>query len=199
MIKQMLEKFQKDIGEIFKGIPLHPNHITLASVLFAILGSYFIFLARWEGLLLFLIAFLIDGLDGAVARSKNLVSPFGAYIDGICDRIVEFFALLPLILNSEYTLAAVLVLFFGTCMTSFSKAYADHRNICDAKTASKLRTLFPRTERTIAIFISLILYLQQSEYLAIWIWACAVTSIVAFINLQFEAYCKATKNGQTDE
>ncbi len=194
MIKQSLEEFQKNVGEFFKWLPIHPNHITILSVVFAVFGAYFLFLQEWIGLLFFLFSFLFDGLDGAIARSKNITSKFGAYMDGICDRLSEFFALLPLILNAQYLLPALLVLFFGTCMTSFSKAYADHRGVCDAKIASCLKTLFPRTERVISIFIALILYLQQSEYLIYWIWICAFASIVAFINIQFEAYYKATRN-----
>jgi len=198
MIKDSLSDLQKKVGEILSFLPIHPNHITILSVVFAAFGAYFIFDKNWIGMLFILLAFAFDGLDGAIARAKKLSSKFGAYMDGICDRVVEFFVLLPFILDSNYVLPSALILFFGTCMTSFSKAYADHREVCDAKTAAKLRTLLPRTERVIAIFIALALYLNGNAEVNYLLWAISIASIIAFINLQLEAYYKAKKNEQDD-
>jgi len=188
MLKDSLLEIQKKVGSAFAFLPLHPNYITILSVLFSVLGAYFIFEKNFLGLICILFAFLFDGLDGAIARAKNLSSAFGAYLDGISDRLVEFFALLPVIMDANYMLPSVFILFFGTCMTSFSKAYADHRLVCDAKVASKLRTLLPRTERVIGIFIALGLYLSGVVEVVYLLWAIALLSIVAFINLQIEAY-----------
>lgn len=198
MLKKSMSGLQKKVGEMIAFLPLHPNHITILSVIFSIGGAYFIFERNWIGMIFVFLAFVCDGLDGAIARAKKLSSNFGAYLDGICDRLVEFFALLPLILDVQYTLPSVLILFFGTCMTSFSKAYADHRLVCDAKTAAGLRTLLPRTERVIGIFVALGLYLYGVVEVNYLLWVIAFASIVAFINLQFEAYNRRQKDGARD-
>ena len=130
------------MGDFFKWLPCHPNDITILSFAAAIAGSYFIFLREPLGLAFFLLAFLFDGLDGAVARAKKLETAFGAYLDGILDRLVEFFALLPLFFNSTLMVPSLLVLFFGSCMTAFSKAYASHRGLMDAKRPRACRRSF---------------------------------------------------------
>lgn len=191
MLKEKLSEVQKMSGNILRPLPLHPNHITLLSVLIAAAGSYYVFQKDLLGVALIALSFAVDGLDGALARAKNLVSKFGAYLDGITDRIVEFFALLPLFFSPQFMLPALITLFFGSCMTAFSKAYADHREIMDAKTAAKLPTLLPRAERVIGIFIVLILYLLgYAEAAAYILWLLATLSVLSFIWLQKEAYSK---------
>ncbi len=194
MMKGSLSGFQEKIGEIIRPLPLHPNHITILSVIFAIAGSYFLWKNDALGLAFFVLAFAIDGLDGALARAKNLTSNFGAYLDGISDRFVEFFAILPLLFQAQLMLPSIFTLFFGTCMVSFSKAYADHREVLDSKTASKLKTLLPRAERVIGIFICLALvqfnYIYEATLL---MWALAILSAVSVIYLQFEVYSKLGK------
>lgn len=190
MIKEKLSELQKIAGDIIRPLPLHPNHITLLSLAIAAFGSYYVFQKDMLGVALIALSFAVDGLDGALARAKNQVTKFGAYLDGITDRIVEFFALLPLFFDAQLMLPVLITLFFGSCMTSFSKAYADHREIIDAKTAAKLHTLLPRAERVIGIFLVLILYLlgyPESVYI---IWILAILSIISVIWLQFEAYSK---------
>lgn len=187
MIKNSLAGLQEKIGKMFSFLPLHPNHITVLSLACAAFGAYFVYEKNIFGLVLFLFAFLFDGLDGAIARAKSLSSAFGAYLDGICDRLVEFFALLPFFFYPEFVFPSLLALFFGTCMHSFSKAYADHRLVCDAKTAAGLKSFLPRTERVIGIFLALLL-LVIGEISFAWylLWALAALSIIAFLMLQFE-------------
>lgn len=194
MLKDMLAGVQKKVGDAFCILPIHPNHITVLSVVCSMVGAILIFSRDWVGMGFILLAFAFDGLDGAIARAKNLSSKFGAYLDGVCDRMVEFFAILPFILDMKYSLSAIIILFFGTCMLSFSKAYASHRGICDAKTAAGLKTILPRTERVLLVFLALGLYLNGNYEVEYLLWAIAVVSIVAFINLQLEAYSKAKRN-----
>ena len=196
MIKKKLGKLQASIGNLFKWLPCHPNDITLLSLVAAIAGAYFVFLKDPLGILFFLLAFAFDGLDGAVARAKKLTSAFGAYLDGILDRLVEFFALLPLFFDASLMLPSLLVLFFGSTMTAFSKAYADHREVMDAKSAAGMRTLLPRAERVIGIFLALVLFVYGYAKEAGWLlWAVAALSIVSFACLQHEAYKKSGQGG----
>lgn len=190
MLKEKGKKMQSDIGEMLKPLPLHPNHLTALSLIFAAIGSYFAFRNDMLAIVLFIMAFAFDALDGAVARAKNLASTFGAYMDGICDRLVEFLALLPLFFSPEFLFPALLTLFFGTCMTSFSKAYASHRKLTDEKTAASMKTFMPRTERAMGILLVLALFIY-GEVMYAWYLLCAISavSVLSFIILQYEA-CK---------
>jgi phosphatidylglycerophosphate synthase len=194
MLKSSLSNLQKKAGKALSFLPLSPDQCTLLSVLFAAIGSYCIFQLSPLSLLFFLIAFLLDALDGALARAKGLSTPFGAYLDGICDRLVEFLALFPLFFLPSFMLPALLTLFFGSCMNSFSKAYADHRMGVDSGKAAAMRNLLPRAERTIGIFISIALllfgYAQLSDFL---LWAVAMLSMASFVLLQPEAARLAAK------
>jgi archaetidylinositol phosphate synthase len=189
MLKNSLGGLQKKIGDMFRFVPFTPNQITVFSVFLAALGSYYIYLKNPLGPLFCLLAFTIDGLDGALARAKNLVSEYGAYLDGISDRLVEFFSLLPLIFSLELILPSVLILFFGTCMTSFSKAYADHRGVMNRDKAAKMGTILPRTERVTLVIFALVLYVFDYYVQTTWIlWLAAVLSVISFIGLQIEVY-----------
>ena len=194
MIKDSLLGLQKKVGDIFSVLPLHPNHITVLSVLFSAIGAYFIFEKNWIGLACILLAFLFDGLDGAVARAKRLSSAFGAYLGGISDRLVEFFALLPFFFYPEFIFPSLLLVFFGTCMHSFSKAYADHREVLGAKSAAGLKSFLPRTERVIGIFAAVfLLIIGEVSYAWYLLWLLAAVSVIAFCVLQLRVFDAAKK------
>jgi phosphatidylglycerophosphate synthase len=67
-----------------------PNGVTLLSLFVAVIAVLaFFFSSRMLGLWLFVLSFLFDMLDGALARKTNRVTHFGAYLDSVTDKIVE--------------------------------------------------------------------------------------------------------------
>jgi CDP-diacylglycerol--glycerol-3-phosphate 3-phosphatidyltransferase len=77
-----------------------PNQLTLlrfcmTAVFAAILQSDWAFAAT-AGLILFGLASLTDYADGAIARSRNLVTDFGALMDPLVDKILTATALICL-------------------------------------------------------------------------------------------------------
>jgi len=66
---------------------LNPNHVTLASLFTSIIASFLLALGLpvLYGLLVFVSGFL-DGVDGALARLTNRVTPRGGLLDSISDR-----------------------------------------------------------------------------------------------------------------
>lgn len=154
---------QEKLGGFLKFLPMTPNQLTVLSVVFSIIGLFFfIHSSFWAAFLLYGLAFVIDGLDGALARAKGLVSSKGAFLDGVADRFVEFFILvgfvsldLPVLLFPPVYWIFSLV-FFGTCMTSFIKAYADHRKAIPPDSAANLKGILERAERSILIMASVL-------------------------------------------
>lgn len=176
------------LGRWLGWIPLHPNTITLASVFIA----FFAFLAydgSFEGkissFILFIFAFLFDVVDGAIARAKRLVTKEGAFIDGVADRVVEFFLILTLFrvfaFLPDVQLALIAILFFGTCMTVFVKAYAEHQGVLDHERAAKLPGILERAERSILLLIAFaLLIFGQADYGVCALYAAAILSFITF-------------------
>jgi len=97
----------------------------------------FYFLVKGEFLIsTVLLAFtsFIDVIDGAVARATKKASIFGAYLDTIVDRLIEFVTILGLflvgypdfILPMNFWLASLL---FSCLMITYSKAAASEKGL----------------------------------------------------------------------
>jgi phosphatidylglycerophosphate synthase len=160
MIKgnKLAGKAQEIMGSLLKPLPITPNEMTVASVLIAFAGLYFFMnIDYWMAYGLYALALLVDGLDGALARAKKLASPKGAFLDGVADRFVEFAMLIgfigvgmpAVVLPAVYWIMGML--FFGTCMTSFIKAYADHRKALSHEEAVGMSGIFERAERVVLL------------------------------------------------
>ena len=72
--------------------PLSPNHITVLSCLIGIFGALcFLPGGYWGpvlGALLLQFSVVLDCCDGEVARVKFMESPFGDWLDNVCDTVV---------------------------------------------------------------------------------------------------------------
>lgn len=176
------------IGKCFGWLPINPNTVTLASVFLALL-AYLSFVPITEGylisLILFGLAFFFDALDGAIARAKKMTSKEGAFLDGITDRLVEFFLLLAILKifnnNSDVQVVIFSILFFGTCMTSFVKAYAEHKGMLRHENAEKLSGILERAGRSILLVGVFCLFaLKQQTYGVYGLYIIAGLSILTF-------------------
>lgn len=152
------------LGKVFGRLPIDPNAITILSVLMAIFG-YITWLplrdAKVQSIIFFALAFFFDALDGTVARIQKKETKQGAFLDGIADRFVEFFMVLVLFkiytFNIEVQFLLLTILFFGTFMTSFAKAYGEHQGLLSHEEALKVPGIFERTERCITLLVIFIL------------------------------------------
>ncbi len=92
------------------GTRLTPDALTAAGVTLCIAGSVAVYFEYkgwgwfWVGAALFVLGSILDILDGALARSQNLGSEFGAFIDSTVDRIGEGFMLgaIALVLRARW-------------------------------------------------------------------------------------------------
>lgn len=89
-----------------------PNKLTIIRILLvpvmvaiSLLGTYGVIKGEFLGIgiefwtlnLIFIIASITDKLDGSIARSKNLVTNFGKFLDPIADKILVLTAMLILV------------------------------------------------------------------------------------------------------
>ena len=77
-------------AKLFRAIKFTPNGITILGFLIAVVAAYLVG-AGWllAGGIVFLFGGGLDLMDGALARLTGKVSPFGALLDSVFDRLSE--------------------------------------------------------------------------------------------------------------
>ncbi len=92
-----------------RGIPLRalaPNAITAAAMCFGLSGIRFAISGEWErAIVMIMIAGLLDGLDGRVARALRGESKFGAELDSLSDSLA--FGVAPALIIYLWSLVTV--------------------------------------------------------------------------------------------
>ncbi len=150
-----------------------PNAITVARIL---LVPYFVWLylnpapegllAPWWAVAVFTVAIATDGLDGAIARRRGLVTNLGKILDPIADKALIGAALVLLSLEGRVSwIATVLILVREIGMTVYRLAIIKHR-VIGASGGGKLKTVLQAI--TVGLFLSPIdvllpwaLYIEQ--------------------------------------
>lgn len=78
-----------------------PNKITISRILLIPVFMIVLYLPLEHreiiGLLIFLLASATDGIDGHIARSRNLVTNFGKFLDPLADKLLVAAALIALV------------------------------------------------------------------------------------------------------
>jgi len=167
--REWFKSEERFIGKTLGKLPITPNQWTSLSVVFALVGLYFIVTLNFGiAFIMFFFAGILDFVDGSVARAKNMSSKTGAYIDTVIDRYVEgimFFGLLfvalPDILVPAYIW--IFLALFGSLVTTYTKAAAREKRLVDEEWNGGLMS---RGERIILIFIIFILLALSQAYIA---------------------------------
>ncbi len=163
MLNEIRNKFKfldGILGKIFSKTGLTANQFTLISIVFAFISFYFLINLNFIlAFALFILAGILDLIDGAVARKTGETSNKGAYLDTICDRYVEGIVLLGfLFLPLTYFLLPpeiwIGLSFLGGLMTTYAKAAAKEKELIMKKPAP---AFFGRTERIISIALAIFL------------------------------------------
>lgn len=190
MLKQDegLRGAQTRIGKALAVIPFTPNQWTMLSVIVALAAGAMIALGNLiPGLAFFAFAALLDAVDGAVARARGETSALGGFIDGVADRFVEaifLFSFMSYPLPEVFIDAKIwlaLVVFLGTCMPSFIRAYADHKGVLPRDKALALGGLCERSERLAMIVIGLAAGLLFS--MELFVYSLMLVSLLSLITI----------------
>ncbi|UCD02673.1 MAG: CDP-alcohol phosphatidyltransferase family protein [Candidatus Aenigmatarchaeota archaeon] len=170
--RQRFEGVSAKIGKALAGLGLSPNQWTILSII-AALGSFYLLLQQSYifAAVFFIIAAFFDMADGAVARETGKSSKFGAYLDTMADRLVEFIIVLGMVFLAgagflpPFILPAVIwvfIFYFGSIMTTYAKSAAKEKGLVK----DELRGgLLERSERLIILFIGIVLAAISPMYL----------------------------------
>lgn len=186
MLKATLSNEQTD--RLTRGLAifgLSPNAWTIISLFPALAGLAALASHHLAtGMVLFGLSGAIDLVDGAVARATGKATARGAFLDGVVDRYVELLLCTGLMiylgrleflsLPSEIWFV---LLIFGSIMTSFVRAYADHRGVVkDPGELKKMGGLLERMERLMLLYTGMLLGLFDPQWLMA---AIAATAVLA--------------------
>jgi len=100
-----------------------PNQVTVFTFLLGMLSVVVAFFSPALGGILLQISSTLDGLDGEIARAQMRTTKFGAWLDSVLDRYVDFAFLSALafyIKPSWGFMPWVFLALFGTIMVSYS-------------------------------------------------------------------------------
>jgi CDP-diacylglycerol--glycerol-3-phosphate 3-phosphatidyltransferase len=159
-----------------------PNLITVVRILLAPL-FFWMLLAdagedgalRWAAAALFILAIATDGLDGAIARRRNLVTDLGKLLDPIADKVLTGAALIGLSILGElpwWVTIVILVREIGITVFRFVML-RDH--VIPASRGGKLKTVF----QSVAISLALLpLWLVLGDWVH---WVNTITMALALI------------------
>jgi archaetidylinositol phosphate synthase len=189
----MPSKFR--VRRIFKGLvwwiarPLaragaRPKTITYVSLLLALLAALILNITGSSivfGVLVFLSG-VFDGVDGVVARERNLASDIGAFTDSVVDKVsevlmlgsiaIEFSGTSFLSLRVEWW---VLIAITGWLLTSYTRSRASSLGVTDLDIG-----LGARSERLFTLVVFSILNLM--------LWGLVVVSVMGVLTAGYRFY-----------
>jgi CDP-diacylglycerol--glycerol-3-phosphate 3-phosphatidyltransferase len=167
-VRLKLKKLLDAIGGFFNRLGIHPNVITIISLVGNIIGSIFVALGHVTiGGLIVLVTAPLDAIDGTMARLRGEVTKWGAFVDSVSDRYSELLLLGALVLHfwqkqDFLSLGVTYLAACGAVLVSYIKARAESLGY-EAKIG-----FLSRLERYIVLIPCLIFNIPQ---IAIWILA----------------------------
>ncbi|KPL15400.1 hypothetical protein AMJ74_01615 [candidate division WOR_3 bacterium SM1_77] len=130
-IKEMGRKFfVRPLVAILLALNIHPNVITVSSLILAVIAFFFYKNGTfWAGAIFLFWCGIFDTFDGEIARHKNMISKLGSFLDSTVDRINEFIIYFGLYFyyfgKTSYVHYWILVAIFGSMMVSYTRARAE--------------------------------------------------------------------------
>jgi CDP-diacylglycerol--glycerol-3-phosphate 3-phosphatidyltransferase len=181
------------IAGFLNRLGIRPNTVTLIGLMGTIGCAILIAFGHmtWAGILL-LIMGPVDAMDGALARLRNEVSDWGAFVDAVTDRYSELFLFLGFLIYFiiQANTAGVILAYLaaaGSVLVSYVKARAD---------ASKLDAnvgLLTRVERYIVLIPGLIFNLPLPVLIIVAILA-NFTALQRILRVRRDAYRRLSQS-----
>ncbi len=167
-----------------------PNKLTMVRIL--MVPVFVIFVAMHDSaicqmiaLLLFIIASLTDLADGKIARSRNLVTDFGKFMDPIADKLLVMSALIMLVEQNRMPgWVCMLILAREFIVSGFRLVAASKGTVIAAGIWGKLKTVSQMIYIPMALFL---VPMKEVGADAHTVWN-VLTNIMMYISLALAVY-----------
>jgi CDP-diacylglycerol--glycerol-3-phosphate 3-phosphatidyltransferase len=166
----------RTIVRLFARTPITPNMITCFGFVLTLGAAALIIIGHlFTAGFVVLIAGFFDMIDGALARSTNRVTKFGAVLDSTLDRLSEAALMLSILFiyaDEQSTLGIIIVslALIGSLLVSYIRSRAEALGIaCEVG-------IFTRTERIIVLALGLLL--SRIDYVLI-----VTLGVIAFFSI----------------
>ncbi len=177
-VRPRVTRFLEPIGQSLAAVGVTPTVMTTAGLAIVIAGSIVIASdALRTGAIIVLVGSLLDGLDGSVARASDSVTPRGAFLDSVCDRLGDIAAFAGLgvaFAQDERVLLLVILAVGGALMVPYIRARADAEGF-DGKGG-----LMGRAERILLFCVGLIIG-QVEPMLWVFVGLVWLTALMRFV------------------
>lgn len=125
-----------------------PNTITLARIALVPIFVTLLFVAeskntleRWLAVAVFVLAISTDGIDGAIARKRNLITNLGKLLDPIADKALIGAALISLSLLGELSWFITGAILLREFSITIYRLIVAKRRVLAASTGGKFKTI----------------------------------------------------------
>lgn len=124
-----------------------PNIITMARILCVPFFVWSLFAipqdstARWLSVLIFIIIMISDGVDGAIARKRGLITNLGKLLDPIADKALLGGALVALAILGEFSWWVTIVILVRELGITAYRLVVVQREVVAASSGGKLKTI----------------------------------------------------------
>jgi len=145
---------------------------TLRLILIPVFVAFYYFMGRDNNIaaIIFIIASLTDALDGHLARSRNLITNFGKFVDPLVDKVLTMAAFIVLVEGQIIPAWAVIIIIARELIiTGFRTLAADQGITIAASMWGKAKT----TSQMIAL-VCLLLDVEVLNNIGIYIFYIAV-------------------------
>lgn len=125
-LRPLYNLFVEPLGKLSVSLGLTPDTWTIFSLLASIAAGVLLYQGSfWWGLVLSIIMFLADVMDGATARARGTPSKFGTVFDHVIDRYAEFFVYGGLAVGGWISPLTAMFTASGVVMASYVRAKAE--------------------------------------------------------------------------
>ena len=161
-----------------------PNKLTMARIVFTLFMIAFILLPgkafAWLSFVMYGVASLTDAADGHIARSRNLVTNFGKFMDPLADKILNYSVMVLLIPEGLIPpVALVLILFREFMVSGIRLSAAEQGTVIAANIWGKIKTTFQDVSLVVILVLRAVGVAFLPTLSAVLLWICAALTVVS--------------------
>jgi CDP-diacylglycerol--glycerol-3-phosphate 3-phosphatidyltransferase len=167
-----------------------PNVITMARILCVPFFVWTLFaieadsIARWYSVALFIVIMVSDGIDGAIARKRGLITNLGKLLDPIADKALLGGALVALSVLGEFTWWATIVILIRELGITVYRLIVVKHQVVAASNGGKLKTILQSV--LIGSLVSPLNSLLSPWYVTVEAWlTLAVLIVTVYTGVQY--------------